>query len=57
MTNCDLAKTILDSGLEGAAIVLLCVLSYKLYKMRIHTKSNCCDGFQIETTNNSDDNI
>jgi hypothetical protein len=37
-------------GLEGAAVVLLIVCSYKLYKMKIHTRSKCC-GFMSETLN------
>ena len=57
MSNCDLAKTILESGLEGAAIMLLCVLSFKIYKMKIKTKSQCCDGFEIETANNGENNL
>lgn len=37
-------NTLLVSGLEGAGMVLLLVISYKLYKMRIRTHSNCCGG-------------
>ena len=37
-------------GLEGAAVVLLIVCSWKLYKIKIHTSSKCC-GFMGETLN------
>ena len=37
-------------GLEGAGVLLLVVCSYKLYKMKIHTRSKCC-GFVGETLN------
>ena len=37
-------------GLEGAAAVLIIVCSWKIYKMKIHTRSKCC-GFLAETLN------
>jgi hypothetical protein len=37
-------------GLESAGVLLLVVCSYKLYKMKIHTRSKCC-GFMAETLN------
>ncbi len=37
-------------GLEGAAVVLIIVCSWKIYKMKIHTRSKCC-GFVGETLN------
>ena len=37
--------------LEGAGVFLIIIIAYKLYKMKIHTKSGCCDGFVIETMN------
>ena len=37
-------------GLEGAAVVLIIVCSWKIYKMKIHTRSKCC-GFMAETLN------
>ena len=40
----DVFDTLIVSGLEGAGMILLLVISYKLYKMRIRTHSNCCDG-------------
>jgi len=57
MSDCDLYKTILESGLEGAAIILLGVIAYKIYKMKISTSSKCCDdNVQIRTQNNGDNN-
>ena len=39
-------------GLEGAGCLLLCVIAYKIYKMKIHSRSGCCgDKFIIETMN------
>ena len=37
-------------GLEGCGCLLLIVISYKIYKMKIHTQSKCC-GFLAETLN------
>ena len=48
----DLLTTILEGGLEGAGICLLLVLTYKIYKMRIHSSSSCCgDAVKFETHN------
>lgn len=50
-------ETILESGLEGAGLILILVLAYKLYKVKIKTRSNCCDdSFNIETENDGSDN-
>lgn len=39
-------------GLESAACLLLVVIAYKIYRMKIHSKSGCCgDRFVIETMN------
>ena len=43
-------STYTSLSLEGAGVLLLVVLSYKLYKMKIHTRSKCC-GFMGETLN------
>lgn len=40
----DIFNTMLVSGLEGSGMILLLVISYKLFKMRIRTHSNCCGG-------------
>lgn len=37
-------------GLEGCGCLLLIVISYKIYKMKIHTRSKCC-GILAETLN------
>jgi hypothetical protein len=37
-------------GLEGAGVLFLVVVSYKLFKMKIHTRSKCC-GLLVETLN------
>lgn len=39
-------------GLQGAGVILLIVISYKIYRMKIHSRSGCCgDKFIIETMN------
>lgn len=39
-------------SLEGAGVLLLIVISYKIYKMKIHSRSGCCgDKFIVETLN------
>ena len=37
-------------GLEGCACLLLVTISWKIFKMKIHTRSKCC-GFLAETLN------
>jgi hypothetical protein len=37
-------------GLEGCGCLLLVVISWKIYKMKIHTRSKCC-GLLVETLN------
>ena len=34
-------KSIVDIGLEGAAVVLLLTVSYKIYKMKCDFSSSC----------------
>ena len=52
MSEMSLVQQILTSGLEGSTLIFLLVLSYKVYKMKIKTKSNCCgDSFNVETEN------
>lgn len=39
-------------GLEGALVLLLITLSFKIYRMKIHSRSGCCgDKFIVETLN------
>ena len=50
-------KFILESGLEGSAVVLISVIAYKIYKMKIHSSSKCCgDAIEIETENPGGEN-
>lgn len=44
---------ILEYGLEGAGTILLLVLAYKIYKMKITTHSGCCDDKVVIDTQNS----
>jgi len=54
----DVLKLLFESGLEGAGIILLLVLAYKVYKVKIRTKSMCCDdNVIIETQNNGSDDV
>lgn len=39
-------------GLEGAGCLLFVVIAYKIFKMKIHSKSGCCGNrFVVETSN------
>lgn len=39
-------------GLEGATCVLMVVIAYKIYRMKLHTLSKCCkESVIIETMN------
>ena len=39
-------------GLESSACLLLCVIAFKIYKMKIHSRSGCCgDKLIVETLN------
>lgn len=39
-------------GLESAGCLVLIVIAWKIYKMKIHSRSGCCgDSFLIETMN------
>lgn len=39
-------------GLEGATCVLMVVIAYKIYRMKLHTLSKCCKGGVIIETMN-----
>jgi len=43
--------SLMKGGLEGALVVFLLVISYKVYKMKITSESKCCDGFKLRTSN------
>lgn len=48
----SIVKNVLEGGLETAGMILLCVLSYKIYKMRIQSESDCCSGcLKLKTEN------
>ena len=55
MTDSDIIQAVLTSGLEGAGILLLLVIAYKIKKMRISTESKCCDDHIKVNTNNTGD--
>jgi hypothetical protein len=43
---------ILEAGFEGALVLLVGVIAYKIYKMKISTQSKCCgDAVEINTEN------
>ena len=45
-----------DVTLEGVGCVVLLVFAYKLYRMRVSTSSNCCDGaLLVESENPGND--
>ena len=45
-------QSIVKIGFEGAGCLLIIVIAWKIYKMKIHSKSGCCgDKFVIETLN------
>jgi hypothetical protein len=47
-----MSEGILKYGIEGSFTILILVIAYKIYKMRIHTHSGCCgDKVVIETQN------
>jgi hypothetical protein len=43
-------------SIEASCAFLICVLAWKIYKMKIHTRSGCCDGILIETMSRADSN-
>jgi len=43
---------ILEHGVEGSATILILVIAYKIYKMKITTHSGCCgEKFIVDTQN------
>ena len=44
---------ILEYGLEGAGTILILVIAYKIYKMKIKTHSGCCGDKVVIDTQNS----
>jgi hypothetical protein len=47
MSSSDVINMIFEDGFKGAAMCLLLVLAYKIYRMRISNEieSSCCPGF------------
>lgn len=41
-----------DVTLEGVGCALLLVVAYKIYRMRVSTSSNCCDGAVLVESEN-----
>ena len=41
-------------SVEAAGAFLICIVGWKIYKMRIHTRSSCCDGVLVETMSRAD---
>ena len=49
---------VLQSGLKGSLVLFFTVLSYKVYKMKISTESNCFNGcLKLHTYNSGDGSI
>lgn len=47
-----MATEILDYGVEGSITILILVIAYKIYKMKITTHSGCCgERFVVDTQN------
>ena len=51
-----------EIGLEGAGVLLLCVLSYKIYKMKCSSDSKCFkaegeNGIEVHTENEGVSNV
>jgi len=57
----DDIKEIVDMGFEGAFVVFLLMISYKLYKMKCDLNSSCFkkddNGITIETHNSGGDRV
>ena len=55
-------EKILESGIEGSAILLLCAITYKIFRMKIETEatSDCCKScfkLHVITSNDGNGNI
>jgi len=55
----DDIKSIVDIGLEGAAVILLLTISYKIFKMKCDFNSSCFkkddNGITIQTHNSGEE--
>ena len=57
-----IVEKILESGIEGSAILLLCAIAYKIFRMKIETEatSDCCKScfkLHVTTSNEGNSNI
>lgn len=55
-------KQITELGIEGALVVLICILSYKIYKMKCSSNSKCFkgvgeNGIELRTENEGVSNV
>lgn len=54
-------KEIADLGVEGALVILLCVVSFKIYKMKSSCDSACFkkedNGIEIHTQNDGNNSV
>ncbi len=44
---------LLEYGVEGSATILILVIAYKIYRMKINSSSKCCDDKVTLETQNS----
>ena len=55
----DILLYVENTGLKGAAIILILTITYKIYKMKIvsESQSDCCEGFKLKlvTKNNGEE--
>ena len=52
----DILLYVENTGLKGAAIVLILTITYKIYKMKIvsESQSDCCEGFKLKLVTKND---
>ena len=48
-----MSSYVLDYGIEGSITILILVIAYKIYRMKITTHSGCCGEKLIIDTQNS----
>jgi len=48
-----MSSYVLDYGIEGSFTILILVIAYKIYRMKITTHSGCCGERIIIDTQNS----
>jgi len=54
----EFLDTILSEGYKGSLIIFLMVLSYKIFRMKITTESNCFNGcLKVSTDNDGGGNL